>query len=582
MADKSITLGKSLVNQKKFQSLIVYLLPLAIGFIALGIFLGNSAPGPTGFADSDEIIASSLSGGFVHPSGYALLAHLIEWWSKLFVHNQIEWVNRLTAVVMSISIVVMYVVVSKSAALLKLPYAASIRTIGTSIAILVCATHPFTLLLSGITEVVQLAAVLILLWYLSLIFLLLRFQHIQKISPTLLYITSGIYSLAVLYHHIILLLLPGSIIFVWWLYRQVIGKRGLVYIMLGFLSALTLTILLTLTRDDQASVSWEFVQSPLGVWHYLTRQDFSGVHQESGQQLASYFKGLSLPILTQNTFRFISTYVISLPYVFFWLGTLPGLVTLISRRKLIFAQILLANGLASVFLLIYLFFPDTSNGTFYYHTLLLNLRMYFLAFISLSLVNGVGWMWCIHRLYTFLTSTLSPRPSMIVVTVATILLAIPLIRFSFNYNQPLHHNWLVQLTNRTLEKAEDNLVICFSDISCFSLLLTKHTQPENFQAIIVPITPQIRQRRVNEADISTHDYGFNPDRIADIIFTQLQSQKKVFATEIDSYYIESLGMESQLLHLLPQEHMLQLSCNLPYDIELPSQELSLSLSNIEN
>lgn len=583
MVDKSNTLAKSLFKQKKqSSSLTLSLIPIIIGLISLRMFLSNSVSGSTGFADSDEIITSSLSGGFVHPSGYVILSHLIEWWGKLFVHNQVLWVNRLTALVMTISIVVMYLVINKSINLLRLSYSLSIRSFGVIIAVTLFATHPFTLLLSGITEVVQFASVLMLVCYLLIITLLLRWQQTQKISHMLLFFTTAAYCLAVLYHHLIILLLPGCLIFGWWLYHQTLGKRGVVIIILGFLSALTLTIFLTLTRDNQAIVSWEFTRSPQGLWHFLSRQDFTGVHQESGQHLASYFKGLSLPILVQNTSRFISTFVISLPYLFFWLGTLPGLVILFSRRRTIFAQILLTNALASVFLLVYLFFPDTTDGTFYYHTLLLNLRMYFLAFISLGLVSGVGFIWCYYRINTILTKALSSRLSIIVITVATLLPVVTLIRYGFNYNQPLRQNWLEQLTNQTLEKAEDNLVICFSDISCFSLLLTKSIQPEKYKATIIPVTPQIRQKGVNEASLSTHNYGFNPDRIADIIFTQIQSEKKVFATEIDGYYIEALGMESQLLHLLPQEHMLQISCNLPYEMELPGQELSLTLSNIKS
>lgn len=583
MADKSNTLAKPLLKQKKQDGSLYSSLILAIiGLISLGMFLSNSASGPTGFADSDEIITSSLSGGFVHPSGYVILSHLIEWWGKLFVHNQVLWVNRLTALVMAISIVVMYLVINKSINLLRLPYSQSIRTLGIIIAVTIFATHPFTLLLSGITEVVQLASVLMLVYYLMVISLLIRWRQTQKISYTLLFFTTATFCLAGFYHHLIFLLLPGSFIFGWWLYHQTLGKRGVLIIMLGFLSALTLTIFLTLTRDNQAIVSWEFIRSPQGLWHYLSRQDFSGVHQESGQYLASYFKGLSLPMTVQNTSRFISTFVISLPYLFFWLGTLPGLVILISHRQTIFAQILLTNAMASVFLLIYLFFPDTTYRTFYYHTLLLNLRMYFLAFISLGLVSGIGFVWCFYKINSILTKALSSRLSIIVITVATLLPVVSLVRYGFNYNQPLRQNWLVQLTNQTLEKAEDNVVICFSDISCFSLLLTKSIQPEKYKASIIPVTPQIRQKGVNEVNFSTHNYGFNPDRIADIIFTQIQSGKKVFATEIDSYYIEALGMESQLLHLLPQEHMLQISCNLPYELELPSQELSLSLSNIDS
>jgi len=141
--------------------------------------------------------------------------------------------------------------------------------------------------------------------------------------------------------------------------------------------------------------------------------------------------------------------------------------------------------------------------------------------------------------------------------------------------------WLNSWSQAVLTQAEDNLLLCFSDISCFALLNTKYLSETNYPATIIPVTPQIAQESVQENTLTEIDYRFNPDRLANLIMTQLTRGKKVFVSEIDGYYVDTLGMESQLLHLIPQGEVQEIACDLGYESLTSNTSLSTTLSQLD-
>jgi len=105
-------------------------------------------------------------------------------------------------------------------------------------------------------------------------------------------------------------------------------------------------------------------------------------------------------------------------------------------------------------------------------------------------------------------------------------------------------------------------IICFSDISCFSLLSAQVVTAGRTDVYILPVTPQINTRRYLKAQGQIQKFGYpdNPFRIADSLSWTLYQGRRVFVTELPDFYIKLLGLDGKAYRLSPWILGYEVSC----------------------
>jgi hypothetical protein len=547
-----------------------WILALIMFVVFFSLYASNVPQGVTGLADSDEVIAVSILGGAVHPSGYGLWAGMLQIATNIVPHQVFVTANRLTALTMALVVGILFLTMVSFLSAQKKPVDRRMVLVAATLAVLFWGTHELFFLWGSVTEVVQLALLVISGCYWLSIYLLKKespYSH-ELLAWGLLWC---LVFLVIFYHQISLLLVPGTVIVLRDGLKITKGRgKKLGVLILSFLISGLVTIGTTVLRNPTSVWSWELIRNPAGLARYLLRQDFSGFNVEAQANLVAYLKPTNLMMMGTNLARYIEAYELS---TWGWLS-LPililGLIGLITSTRNLVTKFALINGLGGILIFLYLFIPSPTEGFLYYQSLIINSRFYLLAILPLTLIWAQGLFTLlqlvIERFYK--VSWLKKWAMWGVVMMFLLLVGFRGYR-QFEMMRQIKNPWLQKWASNVLAEAGDNTLICFSDISCFGLLATKHLAMEEVVTKIVPITPQIKQKELDESQLTSSNYGFNPERIGDLIFTQLGQGKRVYATEIDGYYIGNLGMESQILHLLPRGQLQEIACNLD---ESTSQE----------
>ena len=535
--------------------------------VLLGLYSWTTAPGPTGFADSDELLAVGYHFGVAHPPGYPLLVLL----TGLAMHGLV-WIDSLaqrghvlSAGLMSIGILGLAGWFwLESQRLLKNGYERWVAVIG--VTLVVGLSVPIWRYAS-VLEVVSLTMV-----FMSSL-LLLSWWIRGSMTGWKLWLLAGVLGMGLGHHQLLVLLVPGITIWLfadWWQSdkRWIWLLGGVVSLLVGF--ALSYGWLGWWgIRSYSTPVSWWFDPTEIGSWwHLLTRGDYTGAFIEKGKESNAYLKEVFTGDGLSGIWYF---YTRMLPGYIGWGGLsflLMGWYWLLSKCKdTVWKWGLVAHGLFfGVFLPYYIPLSTFETGELHVLSVALAERFYGLGVIGVSLpiIYGAGWL-----LRWFDTGRWRNRRWRLALGFSLILIIAGWTAMeSYPQVNLRGYGWMGAAMEISLSRLPENsVVICFSDISCFTSLYLQTVEGRRPDVLIVPVTPQLRERylesRSSEVGFQSIGYQDNPYRIGDVMTTALANDRPVFVSQIPEFYVNWLGLNGEVAYIQPGYIWHELKCAVP-------------------
>ncbi|MGI5828039.1 MAG: DUF2723 domain-containing protein [Patescibacteria group bacterium] len=538
------------------------------------IYLTTVSAYPTGYADSDELITTGYFGGVSHPPGYPLFTLLTFFSTHLPIPGSVALrANLLSALLQALSLGFVYLT---ALILIKLVFKRISQTIQQLAAVIGTLTLGFSFLYWNYANLLEVFSLHI---FFTTILLFLTTKVIgRKSDPKYLFkiwlFFSIVLGLAMAHHQTIVLLLPG--LFLFWLplfvsFKPKLHFHNLKTFLLGITTALVSFLmsytLLFIFQVSDSPVSWYFKPTLTGLWEMITRKDYAGITTVDGTETRAYLTGFYLPENFQSLKLYLTHF---LPNHFGILSlTLMavGCISLIKQRvKNLRWGILLLLGLSCLFPAFYLTFPTDSSATVERFQITgLTERMYLMGYVILGVLISVG-IAAVFNTYSHIRKF------------AFLFFIIPLQLLVSNYYEVNLKNYsstsgYAQSVLANLEP--DSVLVCFSDISCFSLFYEQSVNKNRTDVAIIPITVQLQK---NYQNLSRFSYKQNPQRIGDIISWSVKQGKPVYLVEVSGYIIEQLGLDGEVFYLQPNGYTYKVVCTPPTEISEPDYTLSIILA----
>ena len=106
--------------------------------------------------------------------------------------------------------------------------------------------------------------------------------------------------------------------------------------------------------------------------------------------------------------------------------------------------------------------------------------------------------------------------------------------------------------------------MCFSDISCYSLLYQQQVAHTRTDITIVPFTYDVRQHYLDSlADIQRFHYTTGPYYDADIISWNMYKGRDVYVADVSNSYVTYIGLDGQAFYLIPNGYVDRVSKDIP-------------------
>lgn len=529
-----------------------YIAWLASWAVIFFIYLSTIAKYVTGYGDSDEILYASYLGTIAHPPGYPLLIWLLHYWFKLNIFNiSIPALGHLMAVIFqAMTLSMLFIIIHNiwSKFLHRWEIVLIVWIIGLSKLFWVNATT---------IEVFALNNFLSLL----VIYIGLKLNHVKRIHWLGLGLVWGI----AITHHQLSIFLGGFVFYIWNKHRSF---KMITPFISGLFTALGvylgLLYLLALNAINQ-SVGWRLDLNFQSLINHLTRKDYSGVLIETGNYANAYWKGFSLQDSLQGL-------------AYFWFQILPEqfgwLIWAILSISLIYVIInfkqntkLLALMIPSLVLILYI--PVKSQDSI--SQTMITTRMYLWSLITIGLLLPISWIIIKNKL----SSKLKIVFNFIIFTALVIHSHVLFPKVSLN-NWNSHYQSLLS----TLAQVDrDSRVICFSDISCFGFIYLQTVEQIRPDIIILPITPQLKDRQLIADNHLSGRYRDNPFRVIEFLASGWKSNQQTIVTEYNPIYLDWLPNQRSIFLEPFTDYGLKISCILPESPTEPNyHNLELQLS----
>lgn len=536
------------------------MMPLLVSLWLLAMYGLTLARTPTGYADSDALIAWGYGFKAAHPPGYPLLIGLIYGATNILpVISIAARANLLTAFLMALSGGLWVWVLERTVTPAK-RWLAPLLTLVTFLSL------PFWWH-GSVTEVAGLMVFfLVSAWAVTLKLTAINPNEAGFLKWWGLWwvVIAG----AVWHHQVLVLVLPGLGWMLWPELKQTSKNRHLKLIGIAAASTVAVSLvmagLLALSLGRQMGWHWVTADGTMGLVKYVTRAIYSGVRGDSGEILAAYWSRINLAAMGRLGWRLVfeeTRWVFGLGMmVLAGAGVITGQTQAERRvRQGVWLGLIAFLGLTA-----YIDIP-LDPGWDQLQARMLAQRFYlpFWLMLGMPIFWGVNYLSLKvkkhHQLWLGLGLSLMVGWQILV-----------------NYQQisPITGsawwaNWLL-----TLKALPDQAaVVCFSDVSCFSLIYFQEVLGLRRDVAVLPQTPYLQTEILYATPLL---YPDNPGRIFDWISQQQRQGKTVWLAEAPAFYQAYLGLDRGIWQVKEQGYLSQLGCNLTTAAVSEVEALSLS------
>lgn len=140
---------------------------------------------------------------------------------------------------------------------------------------------------------------------------------------------------------------------------------------------------------------------------------------------------------------------------------------------------------------------------------------------------------------------------------------LPIIQFAINfrYQNIANYKIVADYSSNILQNLpKEAVLVCFSDISCFSLRYSQSIDQIRQDITIIPITPKLQNYAAKQSPkLFENIYARNPQRIGSIISWALYQNRRVYVAEILPDYIEFMGLDGQAFYLTPKDSVFEIN-----------------------
>lgn len=519
---------------------------LSVGFFCL--YLTTVARDSIGFGDSDELIGIGYLLGLPHPPGYPLMTGLVFIITHLITWGSIAYrAHLLAAGCQAITIGLFFLSQFKLVGLTCPNRTGRFRlTIAIMTAALMGVSYWFWLS-ANYLEVFPLNNLLVMgviTWTLYLT-TEKKAQLNRTLKSGLMVGYWSLMTLMVLHHQSSWLIVPGLII--WWVpsWRQLERLKKWQFVMLGTTVLISGWVLLSLglgwLAEREVLWTWVMKDGLVGLLGYWGRQLYSGVSIESGQIMGAIWKGwpgrLGLTTLSYWVTQAIPAQISWPIFGLMVMGLIAGYKRWV---KLTMAGLIIMTLVTGPLWVFYLALPVQLKTIDGMQALATTERLWSLSFLIASLWLAPGLAFLVDRAKKWGPGL------MILVIIGTLILA----KDNYLRVNLSRESWLDKKTSQFLETLPENsVVLCFSDLSCFSLGYRIAVAGEKERVRIVPVTPQMQ---IGQGLTAEYEYPDNPFRILEKFAQAKKEGDRVFVVELPNLYYQLAGLDGQAYSLRPR------------------------------
>ena len=549
---------------------------LTVFLITFFFYFYSAARTITGFGDSDEIITISYLMGAAHPSGYPLTVMLTHLFMMLPLPVSIAFKAQIFSVFChALALTIFYIGFFKLLKLLLPNLHAYWQAIFSFLTVSLVGTSGLFWLYAGVLEVNALNMVFFGILSTSFIYWssYAGQKHLTKSELLFFCLMAVSAGLGLSNVHTFILLIPGTGIAIsytlqhfnrWSLYLRPLP------IFLGLISLFCAWVIPNLglfyLNSRQTNFSWFFDQSLIGWWNMILRRDYGGtILDQGGRQVSAYISFKGLREYSQSFIQYIG-------YLFqhySWFSLLVGTIGISfgwKLNKFIYSAALGWWIIAGPLFATYMGFPSDPANLEYRTIIGIAHRQLILGEMTFGLLIILGIVYLISRFQFKYTL----RASIII----SFFVLIYQISSNFTFAVQRDYDFADYYGRRLLDSAESGgVIICFSDISCFSLFYLQEVV--NYRP---DVTVLIKNNLYQKYFLSRHPqyqsylYGYNPFFTADLISWNA-SQRPTYLTEPDGYYIDHIGMDANPLYLIPEGTLFRVTDRIPQKLKTPDFEL---------
>ncbi len=526
-----------------------------------------------GYGDSDEIATVGYLLGVAHPSGYPLVVLI----TKLFTLLPIGTSMAFRAHILSMTTHAFAVGFMAMCGLQILKFINPQATIKSQlIAIATSLLLTFSAifwLYGGIVEVGALNN----LFASILIFTIIKWQisvlNSNNFGPSKLwFLIWGLLGLGLSTVHTFILLYPSvfiAFIMIYWSLRAKINTKKLITrqllpaILVAFLAWLIPNLLLFYLNSNQADMSWVFEQTINGWWRLIARRDYTGVILDQKREVAAYLDLKSIDFYIRGLMAYLGFLINQLTWPVIALTITGSIASWKVLPKSIYITILSFFIFSGILFGTYMGVPEYSSDNLEYRLGVgISHRQYMLGHISFILITVSG---VVSMVKLFSQSSKKHRISSTNILALVIILSI-FYQVQSNKDTAIQRNNTIlrDYAHTMLDTALPNsVVICFSDISCYSLLyeqLVENYRPD--VTVLIKNNYYLKYFLTRNPQYQGYPYGYNPFFASDLISWNV-SHRVTYLTEPDGFYSDYMGFDANPFYLIPRGYLYQVATIVP-------------------
>ncbi len=505
----------------------------ALSFV---LYIISAPTGPSGVADADEFLSVANAGGVAHSPGYPLYTTLLEIFLKLPIPASFPQKAAFLSSILQACAGIFVFLIAKEVADKLIKKRKALRALQ---------THELVLLIIG-TLLVQTN---LLVWQyatLSEVFALTNFFFASSaylwlkatfsLQKKHVLLAAFVWGLGVAHHYLLLGLFPLVVVIIisTWIKRVKIFESakfwGLLLVIFscgfGFSQAL-----LWWRLSRQALVSWVFAPTLHGWWQFISRGLYSGILADGSRS-----RGLFSPIILSDALSALREYVAV--FIPTHVGIIPIVLAcvciawLLRRRQSLWVYGLLTSTLLmTIGVVLLLAVPSSSDSIQRLELLTLVERMYLPGYLllgifaPLGLIIGSRWI----------REKFKQMPSFAIVLIALLVLSVTV---ALNGQEFTHlksgYPGPLQIGMRLSNLPQDSVVLCFSDLTCFTTMYYLSVEKLRPDIQLVPVSEQLRfARGPNHVVVR---YPDNPLRLSYVVAESLAKGNPVFVSQITPLY----------------------------------------------
>lgn len=545
-------------------------IPQYIFIVSLVIFWFTANPLPSGYADSDELITTGYLLSVAHPPGYGLNILLISLFQHLLFFLPPAYASNLLAGLLhALTLTLLY----KTVVLLLPTKTKRSSPWLLAVGVLAAGLNSLFWLYSSVIEVVSLSDFFVsLILYLSVSWATSPHPQTRKSILTIaaiLGIGSGHYQPLILLAPalLILYLLPSRLSS--WHYKISQILLAIMVTLVGFF--LSSAVIFPL-NNRYSDFSWTFPSNPAGLWHMITRQDYSGTFFDRNIVIENAY-------VNQINWGFISRLPSYLAALWNHFAGLPSLFIFVGFYYLykkssrpIFIFLCVSYLLAGALFGSYVTVSDYDSTDLQYRLLSGTAdRQYLLGYTLLIPIFALGLM-------QVFTTRIRAWLSLVVL--------VSIFAANFSMGDQRHNSVVYDYVSTMLDNAEPNsVIICSSDFACFGLYyqsIVEHKRPD-----VTILTSNTRARQnflVDHPEYYDYLYPENPNFTGQLLAHNVP-RRPTYMTSLSQFNIDYFGFDGNPFFVVPKNYLIKITLSKPTEMDTPVRDpllLKISSYNIDH